>query len=156
MDQDELRAMLRRHVAGVAVVTTLAPDGGPVGLTVNSFTSVSLDPPLVSFCVAVGASSRQALVDSGRFAITVLGAGQADLGQRFASTGIDRFAGTGWYPGPDGLPRLPGGLTWLSCSTDFQHPAGDHILIVGRVDAAESGPAESPLLHHAGRLYGLL
>ena len=155
MNPADLRAMLRRHVAGVAVVTTLTADGAPVGLTVNSFTSVSLDPPLVSFCVANDASARPALQAAGRFAITVLGADQAELASRFAESGVDRFAGVEWLEGTDGLPRLPGGLTWLSCAKEIEHPAGDHVIVIGRVHAAESGPAEGPLLHHGGRLYGL-
>jgi flavin reductase (DIM6/NTAB) family NADH-FMN oxidoreductase RutF len=147
--------MLRRHVAGVAVVTTLTPGGAPIGLTVNSFTSVSLDPPLVSFCVANTASARPALERASRFAVTVLGADQAALASRFATSGVDRFAGVEWLEGTDGLPRLPGGLTWLSCVKEIEHPAGDHVIVIGRVHAAESGPADGPLLHHGGRLYGL-
>jgi 3-hydroxy-9,10-secoandrosta-1,3,5(10)-triene-9,17-dione monooxygenase reductase component len=155
VNPEDLRAMLRRHVAGVAVVTTLTPDGAPIGLTVNSFTSVSLDPPLVSFCVANTASARPALERASRFAVTVLGADQAALASRFATSGVDRFAGVEWLEGTDGLPRLPGGLTWLSCVKEIEHPAGDHVIVIGRVHAAESGPADGPLLHHGGRLYGL-
>ena len=150
MNPEDLRAMLRRHVAGVAVVTTLTPDGAPIGLTVNSFTSVSLDPPLVSFCVANTASARPALERASRFAVTVLGADQAALASRFATSGVDRFAGVEWLRGTDGLPRLPGGLTWLSCVKEIEHPAGDHVIVIGRVHDLEVAHAGGPLVFFRG------
>ena len=151
----DLRTLLRRHPAGVTVVTTVDGRGQPVGLTVSSFIPVSLEPPLVSFCVGYTASVRPALEGAPAFAVHVLGADQADLAARFATSGVDRFSGVPWWTGPDGLPRLPGALTWLSCVTEVRQPAGDHLLVLGRVRAAEAGPAGAPLLHHDGRLVGL-
>jgi flavin reductase (DIM6/NTAB) family NADH-FMN oxidoreductase RutF len=151
----DLRTLLRRHAAGVTVVTTVDGRGAPVGLTVSSFTPVSLEPPLVSFCVGYTASARPALESAPGFAVHVLGAGQAELAGRFATSGVDRFAGLDWWPGDDGLPRLPGALTWLACTTEVRQPAGDHLLILGRVRAAAAGPGGPPLLHHDGRLVGL-
>ncbi len=152
---NDLRQLLRRHAAGVVVVATLDGQGGPVGLTVSSFTPVSLDPPLISFCVGLDASTRPAVQRAAGFAVTVLGGEQAALAARFASRGLDRFADTGWYPGPGGWPCLPGALSWLACDTELTQPAGDHLLVIGRVIHAQAGPADHPLVHHGGELYGL-
>jgi flavin reductase (DIM6/NTAB) family NADH-FMN oxidoreductase RutF len=147
-----LRTVMRRHPAGVVVVTTLDPAGTPAGLTVSSFTPVSLDPPLVALFVGEQASARPALQSAPGFAVNILGSGQAEIAVRFATTGLDRFAGLDWYPGPGGWPRLPGALSWLVCTTTLIQPAGDHLLLLGEVSYAEAGPADHPLVHHEGQL----
>jgi flavin reductase (DIM6/NTAB) family NADH-FMN oxidoreductase RutF len=147
-----LRTVMRRHPAGVVVVTTLDPAGAPAGLTVSSFTPVSLDPPLVAVFVGEQASARPALQEASGFAVNILGGDQAEIALRFATTGRDRFAGLDWYLGPGGWPRLPGALSWLVCTTRLIQPAGDHLLLLGEVTCAHAGPADHPLLHHEGRL----
>jgi flavin reductase (DIM6/NTAB) family NADH-FMN oxidoreductase RutF len=150
-----LRQIMRRHAAGVAVITARDDSGAPVGLTVSSFTPVSLDPPLVGFCLGNRASVQPALLGSTGFAVNVLGGDQADLATRFATHGVDRFAGLDWAAGPGGWPRLPGALSWLACTTVGRQPAGDHVFVLGHVDDAEAGPAGIPLVHHGGELIAL-
>ncbi|MFI6321636.1 flavin reductase family protein [Nonomuraea sp. NPDC050556] len=148
-----LRALFRRHVAGVAVVTSLNMIGRPLGVTVSTFTPVSLDPPLVGFWLAQGATWAE-LREAPGFAVNVLGAGEAEAAARFAGRG-DRFAGVDWRTGPYGWPHLPGALTWLDCVPQSTHEAGDHVLLVGRVLSASAGPSSEPLIHHAGALRAL-
>ncbi|MFJ9522343.1 flavin reductase family protein [Kitasatospora sp. NPDC101801] len=147
-----LRAVLGRYATGVAVVTTRYR-GRPAGLTVNSFTSVSLDPPLVLWCLQLSATSRVAFTGADHFAVHLLAADQRELAVRFAGPG-DRFAGLGDRAGRYGLPLLEGTVATLVCHRDRTVPAGDHLILIGRVleHRATSG---APLLFvdggfHAG------
>lgn len=147
---DVLRRTLRRHAAGVAVITV----PGPAGFTATSFTSVSLDPALVSFCLGVTASTAPAVEHADRFAVHVLDAGNADLAGQFATSGIDRFAGASWRDAGGGLPLLDGVPVWLTARVTHRQRLGDHLLVVGEVltGAVEAeGPA---LVHHAGAFAG--
>ncbi|MGY0232075.1 flavin reductase family protein [Longispora urticae] len=131
-----LRDTLARYPTGVAVVTT----AGPVGLTVNSFTSVSLDPPLVLWCLRGDSTSRAAFEASPRFAVNVLEADQGGLARQFAGPAADRFAGVGWVPGPDRLPILGGTVAWLRCRRYACLPGGDHVVFLGEVEAHAALP----------------
>lgn len=145
-----LRAALGRYATGVTVVTTEAADG-PVGITVNSFTSLSLDPPLVLWCPAV-ASARYAVFAAARhYAIHVLAADQLDICRRFARDGRD-FSGLDVEPTPEGAPALPGTLARFDCAAEALHPGGDHAILVGHVLRAVTRPGD-PLLFWGGR-YG--
>jgi flavin reductase (DIM6/NTAB) family NADH-FMN oxidoreductase RutF len=147
---DDFRSALGRHAAGVVVVTA-RPDSGPTGLTATSFTSVSLDPPLVSFYVAQSSTTLPALQRAPSFAVNVLGHDQAELAARFAARDVDRFAEpTRWSAGPEGEPLLDGAVVQLLCEWYLTHAVGDHWLIVGRVTGAQLGEAEAPLLYHRG------
>jgi flavin reductase (DIM6/NTAB) family NADH-FMN oxidoreductase RutF len=147
---DLLRQTLRRHAAGVAVLTV----PGPAGFTATSFTSVSLEPALVSFYLSSTASTAAAVNAAGIFAVHILGEGQAGLAQRFATSGADRFAGTRWSPGPQGVPLLDDVPAWLTARPVLRQQVGDHLLVVGAVlDAGGAGDA-SPLLHHGGAFGG--
>ncbi|NHC16086.1 flavin reductase family protein [Motilibacter deserti] len=147
---DRLRSALRRHAASVVVVTVMDGDR-PAGLTVSSFTAVSLQPPLVSFCIANTASSLDAVESADTFAVSLLGSGQADVATRFATRGVDRFAQTPWEPDAHGHPVIAGALAWLACATETQIPVGDHLLVLGRVLDVRPGRTGRPLVHHEGR-----
>ncbi|MFJ1750739.1 flavin reductase family protein [Streptomyces sp. NPDC088116] len=141
-----LRRTLRRHAAGVTVITV----PGPAGFTATSFTSVSLEPALVSFCLGVTASTTAAVQAADRFAVHVLGTEQATLARQFARSGIDRFAGVPWTEGHDGLPLLGGVPAWLTARVTLRQRVGDHLLVVGEVDSG-GGHGEGPaLVHHDG------
>ncbi|MGD9484996.1 flavin reductase family protein [Streptomyces sp. TRM70308] len=134
-----LRRTLRRHASGVTIVTV----PGPAGFTATSFTSVSLRPPLVSFCVASASSAARAVASADRFAVHLLGADDAELAERFARGGADRFAGTGVRE-TDGLPVLTGVPAWLTAHVVGRQRAGDHCLVIGEVRAGgvrEEAPA---------------
>ena len=144
---DLLRRTLRRHAAGVTVLTV----PGPAGFTATSFTSVSLEPALVSFYLSTTASTVGAVLDADVFAVHVLGERQHAIAERFARSGVDRFAGTGWSPGPEGVPLLDGVPAWLTARPVLRQEVGDHLLVVGEVlDAGGDGGAGLPLLHHGG------
>jgi flavin reductase (DIM6/NTAB) family NADH-FMN oxidoreductase RutF len=152
---ETFRSALARHAAGVVVVTA-APDRGPAGLTATSFTSVSLDPPLVSFYVAQSSTTLPGLRAAPTFAVNVLGHDQAELATRFATKDVDRFAApTSWREGPAGEPLLDGAAVHLLCTWHTTHAVGDHWLIVGLVTAAHLGPPNSPLLYHQGTFHRL-
>ncbi|MFE4171316.1 flavin reductase family protein [Streptomyces sp. NPDC056909] len=141
-----LRRTLRRHAAGVTVITV----PGPAGFTATSFTSVSLEPALVSFCLGVTASTLPAVQAADRFAVHVLGSGNATLARQFARSGTDRFAGLSWTGSHDGLPLLDGVPAWLTARVTLRQRIGDHVLVVGEVEAG-GGHGEGPaLVHHDG------
>jgi flavin reductase (DIM6/NTAB) family NADH-FMN oxidoreductase RutF len=142
-----LRSALAQFATGVTVITTRAPDGTPVGLTANSFASVSLDPPLVLWSLSLKSASYDAFVQTERYLIHVLGAEQLELAKRFATRGIDKFAGTDWQPTDTELPRLPGCVAVFECASRSRHAEGDHVILVGRVDAFESAGG-APLIFH--------
>jgi flavin reductase (DIM6/NTAB) family NADH-FMN oxidoreductase RutF len=146
---DDLRRLLRRQASTVSIITAAGADR-PVGFTATSFTSVSLRPPLISFCVALGSASWQAIATTGHAAVHFLGAGQAELARTFATRGIDRFTVTAWRPGPYGVPLLDGAVAWLVCRITERIAAGDHVIVLAQPVAAEYGE-QSPLLYHNGR-----
>ena len=131
----ELRGVLSNFATGVAVVTSHA-SRGPAGMAVNSFTSVSLEPPLVLFCAGVTSTTWPLIEQAGQFCVNILGAAQDDLARRFAEVGADRFAGVSWQLSPAGNPVLDGTAAWLDCQLDSTTPAGDHTVVIGRVERA--------------------
>jgi flavin reductase (DIM6/NTAB) family NADH-FMN oxidoreductase RutF len=147
----ELRRALAQYATGVAIVTTIAADGTPVGLTVNSFASVSLEPPLVLWSVALKAASVDAFRACPRYLVHVLAADQIELARRFATRHVDRFAGIRWQSSDAGLPQLePPGVAWFECGNRAQYEEGDHVILVGRVESFVcSGGA--PLVFHDSR-----
>jgi flavin reductase (DIM6/NTAB) family NADH-FMN oxidoreductase RutF len=148
VDADAFRRALSRHPAGVAIVTLR----GPAGLTVTSFSSASLDPPLVSFYIGHGSSSWPLVRAAAHFAVNLMGTGQQETAARFARKGADRFGPrTQWEPGPGGLPLLAGATTHLISALHGLVTVGDHELVVGQVTRAIIGASAPPLLHHQGR-----
>ena len=142
LDPVPFREIMGHYPTGVTVVTASDQDGTPVGLTANSVTSVSLDPPLVLVCVSEKSSSLQAILASGGFAVNILGAGAADTAVRFAENTdrSDRFEGVGFSIKEGGGPVLEGVVAWIACGLYRTFEAGDHVILVGRVrDGAAAG-----------------
>ena len=143
------RAVLGHFATGVTVVTAM-DEGQPAGLSVNSFTSVSLDPPLVAFCVARGSSTWPRIRATGRFTVSILAEDQEDLSRVFATTGADKFRAVAWWEGPMGGPVLAGALAWIECTVEAEHDAGDHVMVVGRVRELDVADEGKPLIFYRG------
>ncbi len=149
LDAARFRQVLGHFATGVTVVTGV--DGSePVGLAVNSFTSVSLDPPLVAFSVSRRSATWPRIRAAGRFTVNILGAEQEAVSRSFASTGGDRFAGIGWHSSPAGSPVLDGALAWVDATVDAEHDAGDHVMVIGRVSALDVAREGAPLVFYRG------
>jgi len=146
----DYRRALAQFATGVTVVTTRTAEGGPVGLTVNSFNSVSLEPPLVLWSLALKASSLPAFEQCSHYAINVLSEQQLGVAQRFATRGADRFGPQDWRTGPFGLPLLDGCVATLVASNRSRHREGDHVILVGEVVQFDA-PGGVPLVFHDGR-----
>ncbi|MFF4017812.1 flavin reductase family protein [Streptomyces sp. NPDC001843] len=155
VDQAGFRRVLGSFATGVTVVT--APpadvDRSPAGFACQSFTSLSLDPPLVAFMVGRTSTTWPRIARAGAFCVNVLAAGQGDLCRGFAVRGADKFAGVEYDAAPvSGSPRLAGTLAWIDCTIHAVHTGGDHLIVVGRVDAlGAAGGDAAPLLFHRGR-----
>ncbi|MFG2078313.1 flavin reductase family protein [Nonomuraea maritima] len=134
VDGRRFRQALGTFATGVVAVTAADPRGGrPYGLAVNSFTSVSLDPPLVAFCVSHTSTSWPRVRAAGEITVNVLAGRQREACAQLASRGGDKFAGLGWTASPSGNPILDGALAWLDCAIEAEHVAGDHTIVVTRV-----------------------
>lgn len=132
IDPAEFRQVMGHWLTGVTVIT--AGDGGePIGMAANSFTSVSLDPPLVLFCAGKSSSTWPRIEASGAFAVNLLAGDQEEVSRLMATKDADRFASVGYRPGVTGSPILNGTLAYLDCQIEAKHDAGDHVLVVGRV-----------------------
>lgn len=144
------RTVLGHFPTGVTVITAVGPDG-PVGLAVGSFTSVSLDPPLVAFCPDRRSTSWPSIRSAGVFCVNILSADQEDVCRVFASKGTDKFSGLGWTPTGSGSPRLHGVLAWIDCGVEMVHDAGDHEIVIGRVHELDvERQDEGPLVFFRG------
>ena len=150
-DARTLRDALGCFATGVTVVTTFEPNGDPVGLTANSFTSVSLDPPLLLVCIAKTSASLKALENAQSFAVNVLHIGQQPVSGLFAKPGEDRFRQTPWKRGRHEAPLLSNALANFECRRHQMHDGGDHIILVGEVLRAAFDPRRDPLLYFRGR-----
>ncbi|MEN3164326.1 flavin reductase family protein [Tistrella mobilis] len=148
-DSRAYRSALGRFATGVTVVTCRDAAGRPAGLTVNSFTSVSLDPALVLWCLERTSPSLNAFTTSGHFAINVLDADQQPLSDLFADPEADRFAGLAVEDGLGGAPLLPGCLARFECALHALHDGGDHVILVGAVRRYAERPG-NPLLYFSG------
>lgn len=147
-----LRAALGQFTTGVTIVTTLAPDGRRIGLTANSFSSVSLDPPLVLWSLSKRSANLEAYRSANHFAINVLSSAQHELCQRFARRNEqDRFSGVALMPSEHGLPLLEGTLASFECEMHAQHEAGDHIVFIGRVTHYRASEGDA-LIFLGGRM----
>ena len=152
---DDFRRACGRFATGVCVATVLDPQGGPHGLTVSSFTSVSLEPPLVLICLGHAVTLIEHFRSAKHFGINVLREDQRDLSDRFARKGFDRFDGLPWNPGATGVPLLPGALAAMECEVDQRVTSGDHDILIGRMMriVVEEG---NPLIYYASRYRGLI
>lgn len=152
LDARELRRALGSFATGVTIVTTFTRERGAVGLTVNSFSSVSLDPPLVLWSLSRRSPSLAVFEAARHFAINVLAAGQQQLSNRFASPIPEKFSGVGWSAGLDGVPLLDGCTATFECRARYQLDGGDHVIFIGEVERFARCSKE-PLLFLGGRYY---
>jgi flavin reductase (DIM6/NTAB) family NADH-FMN oxidoreductase RutF len=146
----DFRRALAQFATGVTVVTTTTPAGVPVGVTVNSFNSVSLQPPLVVWSLALAASTHTVFRDCPRYLVHVLSARQLEIARRFAQRGVDRFAGLAWYANASGLPQFDGCVARFECSHRSHHVEGDHLVLIGAVERHET-LGGAPLIFHDSR-----
>lgn len=150
LDAREFRDALGCFATGVTVVTARGADGENVGCTANSFSSVSLDPPLVMWAIAKNANSYDAFIQAKNFAIHILHAGQQDMSKLFATKDVNKFSEISWSEGEGGVPLLDDYSVRFECSTENLVEGGDHIIIVGRVHAMDNPDAE-PLGFYQGK-----
>ncbi|MCZ9881213.1 flavin reductase [Arthrobacter sp. B2a2-09] len=151
-DLRDFRGALGQFATGVTVVTTLAADGRKVGMTANSFTSVSMEPPLVLWCPSKRAPSLTDFEESTHFAINILASDQHVLSRQFATPSIDKFEGAETSEGIAGVPLLNGAVATFQCRTVSRHDAGDHVIYVGEVEKYEN-PGGAPLVFHGGKYH---
>ena len=144
------RDVLGRFCTGVTVVTSMSGER-PVGMTCQSFTSVSLDPPLVLFCPAKTSRAWPQMHRAGFFCVNLLSHDQLELSDAFARKGVDKFAGVSWRPSATGAPLLDGVLGWVDCTIYAVHEAGDHYVVIGRVMDLGVEEAPHPLLFYKGQ-----
>jgi 3-hydroxy-9,10-secoandrosta-1,3,5(10)-triene-9,17-dione monooxygenase reductase component len=150
VDPRRLRDVMARFATGVVVITANTPDG-PTGMAVNSFTSVSLDPPLVLFCAGKSSTTWPSIEDAGAFSVNVLGQDAEAICGQFASNDGERFAGVEFRSGATGAPVLDEAIAHLDCTIHEVHDAGDHVIVVGHVhdlDAPDGDPL--PLIFFRG------
>jgi len=147
--QTEFRHALGQFATGVTVVTARSTSGALVGLTVNSFNAVSLDPPLVLWSLVNHSPSMQAFQDASHFCINVLRQDQSDIALHFARPSEDKFAGMNWQPGLGGAPKLEGVLAQFECRNSYRYYGGDHVIFLGAVEAYNHHQGD-PLLFSRG------
>lgn len=149
----EFRAALGMFATGVTIVTARSPEGLVIGLTANSFNSVSLTPPLVLWSLARAAASLSVFSAGSHYAINVLAADQKALAERFATRGGDRWEGVAFDEGAGGAPLLHGAAATFECFNRSRYEEGDHVIFVGEVERCTHRIGASPLLFHGGRYF---
>jgi 3-hydroxy-9,10-secoandrosta-1,3,5(10)-triene-9,17-dione monooxygenase reductase component len=154
VDPQLMRDVLGHFASGVTVVTAEVADG-PIGFTCQSFSSLSLEPPLVVFAPARTSRTWTLLREIGHFCVNVLAEDQSDVSARFARSGTDKFTGLSWRSSPLGAPVLDGVVAWIDCRLWAEYDGGDHTLVAARVLDLGADPGRRPLLFHRGA-YGLL
>ncbi|HBW62346.1 flavin reductase family protein [Comamonas kerstersii] len=146
----DFRNALGQFATGVTVVTTVDAQGQPVGMTVSSFNSVSLDPALVLWSLGKHAGCFPAFAQASHYAIHVLASHHQELALQFARRGVDRFAGVAWHANAQGVPLLDDALATFECRARSQYAEGDHLILVGEVLACHHAAHPEPLLYHRG------
>ena len=149
-DQREFRNALGAYTTGITVVTATSSQGHPVGITVNSFTSVSLEPPLVLWCLDNNAESFRDFTESEYFTVHVLHSQQQNVSTIFATANEDKFGQVAWREGDEGTPVLDEFLECFHCKIECQYDGGDHKIILGRVVRLETRQEKPPLIYHQG------
>lgn len=152
---EALRACFGQFATGVTIVTVRDGGGAPRGITMNSFSSVSLDPPLVLFCLGRAADNFDDFLDATSYAVNLLGQDQQELSVRFANSRPDPWAGVPWDEGLTGAPLLRDRIAALECRPDAQHEGGDHVIIVAQVEQAYAGNGAPPLVYWRSVYRGL-
>ncbi len=151
--RQEFRTALGMFATGVTIVTARTADGQLLGLTANSFNSVSLEPPLVLWSLSRSAASMAALSAGSHYAVNILAADQKELAERFASKREDRWSDVAFTDGVCGAPRLAGAAATFECFNRSRYEEGDHVIFVGEVERCEHRAGVSPLLFHGGKFY---
>ncbi|MGX5656562.1 flavin reductase family protein [Geodermatophilus nigrescens] len=149
IDPRVMRDVLGHFASGVTVVTAHTGEE-PIGFTCQSFSSLSLDPPLVALAPARTSTTWPRLRDLGRFCVNVLAEDQSGLSAAFARSGADKFAGVGWRPSRQGSPVLDGVVAWIDCALWAEYDGGDHTIVAARVLDLGADPGRRPLLFHRG------
>ena len=156
IDPARFRTVLGHVPTSVVVVTGLTADGEPGGLTIGSFTSVSLDPPLIGFLPGFGSKSWPEIAAGGSFCVNVLGADQGELCWRFAKDTAGRFDAVDWTEAPSGSPVLPGVIAWIDCSIEHVYEMGDHWFVLGRVEELHAEPeVADAMIFFKGKVCGV-
>jgi flavin reductase (DIM6/NTAB) family NADH-FMN oxidoreductase RutF len=150
-DQRAFRDAMGCFATGVTVISTVNTEGRPVGMTVNSFSSVSLEPPLVLFCIDRGATNLAAFQSTGRYAINVLRQDQQSISNGFAGNGNVMFERIEYTMSEDGCPLVPGAIAVFECEPESTFEGGDHLIFVGRVKSIARNMDDEPLLYFRGR-----
>lgn len=150
IDSAIYRRVLGHYPTGVCVVTATLPDGRRAGMVVGSFTSVSLDPPLVGFFPDACSTSWPQIEQAGSFCVNILASDQKDLCRRFSEKGEDKFVGVSHRHSTNGSPVLDDIVAWIDCTLDKVHVAGDHFIVLGRVEELDIVRPEQPLLFFRG------
>jgi 3-hydroxy-9,10-secoandrosta-1,3,5(10)-triene-9,17-dione monooxygenase reductase component len=151
LDPREFRNALGCFATGVMVMTSSGGAEGLIGVTINSFSSVSLDPPLVSFCIADSLTEFETLLKADHFALNVLREDQQDLSNQFAKTGPDKWRGVSYREGTNSAPIIEPNHAALLCTKHSQLECGDHVIVVARVEEVEFGGDEPPLVFYKGQ-----
>ena len=154
IDVGQLRKALGAFATGIAVVTTTDATGKPAGMTINSFASVSLSPPLVLWSIDRTSDLFETFEKSGHYVVHILGKDQEETSNLFATENTDKFSGLTYETGMESLPLLPNYIARLQCQVEHRYDGGDHIILVGRVLAMDHAPAE-PLIFHEGQYKAL-
>jgi flavin reductase (DIM6/NTAB) family NADH-FMN oxidoreductase RutF len=147
----DLRSTLGSFATGVTVITALTPGGERIGMTISSFNSVSLEPPLILWSLSLNSPSIEAFGSASHYAVNVLSADQQWLSDRFAARGNDRFADLPQRAGLSGAPLIDGCCAWFECANETQYPGGDHRIFVGRVERFAQDESRLPLIFHNAR-----
>ncbi len=155
IDPAHFRDVLGSYPTGVSVITSVSQDGARWGLAVGTFTSISLDPPLVGFMPHRLSGSWRQIEKTGTFCVNILSDAQLDMCRRFATRGGDKFEGISHGHSPGGLPVLDDVLAWVECDIARVVELGDHVLVVGAVRALERAREGAPLLFHRGAYHTL-
>jgi 3-hydroxy-9,10-secoandrosta-1,3,5(10)-triene-9,17-dione monooxygenase reductase component len=149
VDPSLFRTVLGQFCSGITIVTSLVDDV-PVGFTCQSFSSLSLTPPLVLISPGSGSTTWPVIRQTERFCINVLADEHSGLSTKFAMSGTDKFAGVSWRPSPNGLPTLDDVIAWIDCTLHAEHPGGDHSIVVGEVFDLGARTDARPLLYFRG------
>lgn len=152
----QFREALGHYASGITVITSLV-EGEPVGFTCQSFYSVSISPPLISFSVMSTSASYPGIRQAGRFAVNILAGDQVGISNQFARRGTDKWHGVDWRTSPLGNPVIADCLHWLDCEIYAEHAAGDHLIVIGEVKALgrQEAAAKQPLLYFKGQYCNL-
>lgn len=149
VDDAQFKLAMSHFASGVTVVTT-EQEGTPYGMTVAAFSSLSLHPPLVLVCIEKSVRSHEAIASAGKFGVSILSGTQADVSNRFASRGEDKFSGIATHRGTTGVPLIDGAITSLECTLREQFPGGDHSIFVGEVVAIETAEGVPLVYYRSG------